>query len=287
LARSILPSSILIEEKIDADTPPITADPVQVHQALMNLCVNARDAMANKGVLTIRLEPRRNLEFECESCRCKLEGDWVDLQVEDTGHGIGPEIRKQIFEPFFTTKEPGKGTGMGLSVVQGVVHQNHGHILVESEPERGTLFHLLFPPANEETETEFSSPLHGDGRPLQDGTALVVDDEPAVLAVTCAMLEHAGLNTVAFHDAEEALARFRRNPKDFDMVVTDQTMPRMTGVELIRQIHQVRPHLPVILCTGFSDHVNEENAAEFGVTAFLRKPVELETLRQVLAQMAD
>ncbi len=288
LARSTLPSSILIEQQVEADTPPITADPVQIHQALMNLCVNARDAMENKGVLQIRLGPRRNLEFECDSCRCKLHGDWVELQVEDTGHGIPPEIREQIFDPFFTTKEPGKGTGMGLAVVQGAVHQNHGHIVVESEPGQGTRFRLLFPPAKTETEEEGHPPPHpGGAHPIRQGTALVVDDEPAVLAVMCALLEHEGLSTIAFHDGEEALEHFRQDPGAFDMVLTDQTMPRMTGVELIRRIHELRPELPVILCTGFSDSVSEENAPDFGITAFLRKPVELGTLRQVLAQLAD
>ena len=212
----------------------------------------------------------------------------MELQVEDTGHGIPPEIREQIFDPFFTTKEPGKGTGMGLAVVQGAVHQNHGHIVVESEPGQGTRFRLLFPPAKTETEEEGHPPPHpGGAHPIRQGTALVVDDEPAVLAVMCALLEHEGLSTIAFHDGEEALEHFRQDPGAFDMVLTDQTMPRMTGVELIRRIHELRPELPVILCTGFSDSVSEENAPDFGITAFLRKPVELGTLRQVLAQLAD
>jgi nitrogen-specific signal transduction histidine kinase/CheY-like chemotaxis protein len=282
LARSTLPSSILIQPVLQNEGLSIIADPVQIHQAMMNLCVNARDAMDSKGVLGIRLQWKRNFEFECSGCRCKASGDWVVITVEDNGPGIPANIREQVFEPFFTTKAPGKGTGMGLAVVQSVVHQNHGHILMESSEGHGTRFHLLFPPAQESDNGPEWQPEREEAPDLLSGNVLVVDDEPAVLSVTCALLDHEGLHAIPFHDAGEALAHFCKDPDAFDLAVVDQTMPRMTGVELIKQLHKTRPTLPVILCTGFSDSVNEKNATNYGITAFLHKPVELRTLRHAL-----
>ena len=288
LLRSTLPSSILLEAQVDADTPQIMGDPVQMHQALMNLCINARDAMNGKGLLTISLHLTRDIEGTCSACHAKLSGDWVALCVSDNGSGIPPEFSQRIFDPFFTTKALGKGTGMGLAVVHGIMLQHHGHVQVETREGVGTTFRLLFPvsdlsdyrdaPRTVSVALNTSSPLQGK--------VLVVDDEPSVLEVICAFLQHEGLQTQAANDSEAALDLFHQSPQAYDLLVVDQTMPKLTGTELVLQIKKLRPDLPIILCTGHSDQISEDNIADYGIDRYLCKPVEratlIETLRALL-----
>jgi PAS domain S-box-containing protein len=286
LLGSTLPSSILIEAQVDGDTPQIMADPVQMHQALMNLCINARDAMDGKGVLRIGLQLKRVIQGSCSTCHADMRGEWVTLTVSDNGSGIPDKIRERIFDPFFTTKEVGRGTGMGLAVVHGIMLQHQGHVQFESRIGTGTQFHLMFPPAAAAAvrETTQAASVADPGKSIS-GSVLVVDDEPAVLQVICAYLEQAGLEIYAAGDSETALERFRDSPEAYDLLVVDQTMPKLTGTELAQQVHRLRPDLPVILCTGHSERINEENIAEFGISRYLRKPVERETLIETLSSL--
>jgi PAS domain S-box-containing protein len=284
LLRSTLPSSILIEAQVDANTPQIMGDPVQMHQALMNLCINARDAMDGKGVLTISLRLTRDIEGICDTCHAKLSGDWVELSVSDNGVGIPRAFSQRIFDPFFTTKELGKGTGMGLAVVHGIMIQHQGHVQIGTREGVGTDFHLLFPVSglSDYQETSQTASVVPNARKPLQGKVLVVDDEPAVLKVICALLEHEGLETRSASDSEAALDLFRQSPQAYDLLVVDQTMPKLTGTELVLQIKRLRPDLPIILCSGHSDQISEDNIADYGIDRYLRKPVERATLIETL-----
>ncbi|MEJ2590164.1 MAG: PAS domain S-box protein [Candidatus Thiodiazotropha sp.] len=287
LLRAILPSSIQIDVRVDDGTPPIMADPVQMHQALMNLCINARDAMEGKGVLGIELRFERDVEGSCSTCHATLAGDWVTLSVLDDGPGIPAEIRERVFDPFFTTKAVDRGTGMGLSVVHDILSQHHGHVQLQTRPGQGARFQLLFPPC-EETDAQAASPSsHGSiPAPLLTGKVLVVDDEPAVRKVICAFLQHEGLATQAVGDSEAALDLIRQSPGEYDLLVVDQTMPKLTGAELAQQVSHLCPDLPIILCTGHSERISAANIDDFGISRYLGKPVEraalIETVRALL-----
>ena len=287
LLRSTLPSSIRIESRVDTDAPQIMADPVQMHQALMNLCINARDAMDGKGVLGIQLGFERNLQGICDACHTNLSGDWVALSVSDNGSGIPKAIRERIFDPFFTTKAVGRGTGMGLSVVHGILLRHHGHVRLQSRAGEGTRFQLLFPPCDE-TEPLTALPTDHSTQPDTplSGKVLVVDDEPAVLQVICGFLQHAGLTTRAAGDSEAALDLIRQSPGEYDLLVVDQTMPKLTGIDLAQQVRRLRPDLPIVLCTGHSERINAGNIADYGIDRYLDKPVEratlIETIRKLL-----
>lgn len=283
LLRSTLPSSILIRQRIESDQLRIMGDPVQIHQAVMNLCVNARDALNGKGTLEIQLGQAHQVELTCSACCTRLEGDWIELSVADDGPGIPEEIRTRIFDPFFTTKEVGKGTGMGLAVIHGILMQHNAHVVVESAIGRGTRFRLFFPPADPQNPfTEDHPATESDGQGRLSGRILVVDDEPTVLKATCALIEHQGLEVVGLSDGQQALDLIQLGDDSFDLLLLDQTMPGLSGTELACRVHQLEPELPVILITGHSDQVNEENAAQFGISRYLRKPVEIPLLQDAL-----
>ena len=287
LLGSTLPSSIQILEQLDTETPPIMGDPVQIHQALMNLCINARDAMQGKGILTIRLGLSRNVQGTCSLSRDRVSGDWVELSVSDNGPGIAPEIADRIFDPFFTTKEVCRRSGIGLAVVHGILLQHHAHVLVEPAKGGGTNMRLLFPPAENQSADNGQDATHvTHATEKLNGRVLVVDDDLSVLRAICALLEQEGLDAQGESSASLALEQIKKNPGANDLLLLDQTMPELTGVELIREVRRLGIKTPTILCTGYSDHVNEENAAQFGINQFLRKPLDrmqlLDTIKSLL-----
>ena len=210
-------------------------------------------------------------------------GRYVTLAVSDTGHGMDEEIKKKLFEPFFTTKEKGQGTGMGLAVVYGIVKAHHGGITVESEPGRGSTFTVYLPcyesPAKPEQKSD-SLTLGGTER------ILFVDDEEALVELGEHMLQRLGYDVVGKTDGTEALKTFAEHPRRFDLVITDQTMPAMTGALLAGKLRAIRPDIPIILCTGYSDTVSPEEAKSMDIQAFLMKPLSrievAETIRRVL-----
>jgi len=263
---------------------------VQLDQVLLNLAINARDAMAGAGRLTIRLRPSSVHDVVCSSCRKHVSGDFVELAVSDTGQGIGPEVIDRMFEPFFSTKEVGKGSGMGLAMVHGIVHDHGGHILVESVAGRGSTFRVLLPPMPVDAA---GAAGQSGGQPIVAarsrlaGHVLVVDDEESVAGYMKELLETWGLGVTAAATPARALDLFRRAPQRFDLVVTDLTMPGMTGLEVARAIAAVDASVPIILVTGYAEGVTQERLAAANVSALVRKPIEPDPLRKLLeAQLA-
>jgi PAS domain S-box-containing protein len=279
LMRSTLPSSIEFDTEFDMALPSVLLDLVQLEQVLMNLCINARDAMQGVGMLHIALKQTTHRDGACTSCHQPLHGNYVELTVRDTGPGIAPEVVERMFEPFFSTKEVGKGSGMGLSTVHGIVHEHGGHIIVESKPGSGATFRVLFKPMSHTegksgAEATESSASATEVRQLK-GRVLVVDDEPAVGEFMGELLESWGLEVTIKPNGPEAEALFAENPQHFDLVVTDQTMPKMTGTELAQRLLAKRPALPVILYTGYTERLTEEQTRRAGIRALVTKPVDI------------
>ena len=283
LLRPTLPSTITIKQQLDASTRIINADPTQFHQIVLNLCTNAFHAMEKTGgTLAITL---KDCELSREDLHLQPEvqpGKFVRLAIADSGPGIAPEIRAKIFEPYFTTKEVGKGTGMGLAIVHGIIRQYGGFITCDSTPDQGTVFSLYFP-AIEAAQVE--AVLPGEQIPRGRERILFVDDEELLVDLGKTMLERLGYAVTIRNDSREALALFERKPDDFDVVITDQTMPGMTGMELARQMLQIRPGVPIILCTGYSNLINEEQAKENGIRGFALKPLTKKDVSLLLRQV--
>jgi PAS domain S-box-containing protein len=277
LLRSTLPSSVELATDVPREVPQVMLDPVHADQILLNLCINARDAMDGRGAIRVRLAAADGGGAVCASCRRRVAGAFVELAVSDTGPGIAPEVAERIFEPFFTTKEVGKGSGMGLATVHGIVHEHGGHVVVESVPGRGTTFRVLFPAlasSGRGAGPADAGARGGTTRPRLAGRVLVVDDEESVGEFMRELLESWGLEATFVPTPAEALDAFGRSPEDFDLVITDQTMPQMTGIQLARELCAVRAEVPVVLYTGFADAGAEEKARAAGIVAQLRKPVD-------------
>ncbi|NPV04930.1 MAG: PAS domain S-box protein [Syntrophaceae bacterium] len=284
--RSSLPATIDISVESAVSHSVILADPARIHQVIMNLCTNAAHAMrAAGGRLCIRVDnaapPAGALPG---GTRCGATGAFVRLSVSDTGHGIDPSILDRIFDPFFTTKPPGEGTGLGLSVVHGIVKNLGGAVLVHSEPGRGSTFDVFIPALG--TAGPRPEPPAG---PLPRGTerVLLVDDEAPLAEALSRMLTALGYRVTAVQDGPAALRLFREDPGGFDLVITDMTMPRMTGAELACEILRCRPGTPVILCTGYSDCIGEAEALAMGIRRFLLKPLFLGQLALEVRAVLD
>ncbi len=271
LLRPSLPTTIAIEQKISPKAGPVHIDPTQLHQILMNLCTNAFHAMEERGGnLSITLNNTLLDADNLPSTMHAKPGNYVELMVSDTGSGIPASIRNRIFDPFFTTKEMGKGTGMGLSIVHGIVTGYNGFIDVESTPGSGTTFRIFLPMAAQADIQERS-----ESEPVPQGSEhiLFVDDEEVLAEMVESMLERLGYRVTVRTSSLEALNTFRNHPDLFDVVITDQTMPGMTGLDLARRILTLRPNMPIILCTGYSTLISEEEAKAYGIRAFALKPL--------------
>jgi PAS domain S-box-containing protein len=284
MLRATLPSTVDIAVRVEND-PSALVDPVQAHQILLNLCINARDAMNETGRIDVAARRARLPITSCASCRRTFSGEFVEIAVSDSGGGIPQDVVERMFEPFFTTKEIGQGTGMGLSIVHGVVHENGGHVLVDSRRGNGTTFRVLLPLADDSTG---SAPSGQEGRravraPLR-GRVLLVEDEQSVLGFMRELLQGWGLTVVAARDPADALDWFKREPDRFDLVLTDQTMPGMTGLELARALVAERPELPILLYSGRSELLSMEVAAAAGIRRLLPKPVEPAALHAALRE---
>lgn len=274
LLRASLPTTIQIRQDIRSDRDTVLADPTQIHQILMNLCTNAAHAMrGSKGELKIGLAPVEVTPFDALNVHHGLPpGMYLNLTVGDTGIGMDQAVMERIFDPFFTTKKPGEGTGMGLSVVHGIVKSCGGAITVKSDPGKGTEFNIYFPLLVEEVRGE---PSEAEAGRIPGGTerVLFVDDEEVLVQVGREMLTGLGYEVVGRTSSLEALELFRARPDRFDLVIADMTMPNMTGIELFREITRIRPGMPVVLCSGFSETMMHENARAIGVNEFVMKPI--------------
>ncbi len=289
LLRVSLPTTIEMQQHMAQDVGAVLADPTQMHQVLMNLCTNAAHAMRDtNGVLHIGLD---TVEIDAAAAAALPPlhpGPHVRLTVRDTGHGMAPEVIERIFDPFFTTKGVGEGTGMGLSVVHGILVHHGGAITVESTPGQGTTFAIYLPRIEATVENEDGTE---EEIPPAQGCILFVDDDVMLARLGQATLEQLGYEVVCHTSSIKALEVFRAMPQRFDLVITDQTMPHMTGEHLSGELRRIRPDIPIILCTGFSHMINAEKARALGIDAFCLKPVlarELAvTIQQVLARSSE
>lgn len=284
LLRSTIPSSVDIQQDLDRQCPTIKADPTQLHQVLMNLCTNAAHSMDDKGTLTISL---REVKLNSSDARRRgniQPGSYAMLTVTDSGKGMSPEVVERIFDPFFTTKKVGEGTGMGLSVVHGIVQNHGGAISVESRPGQGTTFMVYFPAIKEAPAVikDIDAPKH-----LGDERILFVDDEEDLASLVAEMLRLHGYQVTSMTSGIAALETFTAAPHDFDMVITDQTMPKISGMDLAEALLKVRPDLPIILCTGYSAKISHEAAAKIGIAEYFLKPFNAKELLRSIRKVLD
>jgi PAS domain S-box-containing protein len=270
LLKSSIPSSVIIVAELPKDTSPVMADPTQIHQAVLNLATNAVHAMNRKGTLTIKLYRQFLTDGEHGLSGSMHPGEYTVIEVSDTGCGMDTTTLSRAFEPFFTTKGVGEGTGMGLSVVLGVVQSHHGDILVRSELGKGTTIRLFLPAAEDAEELShnktITAAISGHER------ILFVDDEPSLVDLAVNILPPLGFTVHGFLKSVEALAFYADHRSEIDLLITDQTMPEMTGLELIAKIHEIEPDLPVILCTGYSNEVDIEKTGTLGIQRLVMKP---------------
>ncbi|MBU8911596.1 MAG: response regulator, partial [Desulfobacterales bacterium] len=285
LIRSTIPTTIDIIQDTQTDCGVIKADPTQIHQVVMNLATNAFHAMEDDGgELSVSLKEVELGQYDIISPDME-PGAYACLTVSDTGTGMDKNITQKIFDPFFTTKEQGKGTGMGLSVVHGIVKSMGGAIHVYSEPGKGSKFTVYFPiekSSFEKLETPTKEPVRGGTERI-----LLVDDEEAILTMEKQMLERLGYQVVSRTSSIEALEAFRSSPDKFDLVITDMAMPNMAGDKLSAELIKIRPGIPILLCTGFSETMSGEKAASLGIKGFLMKPIVMTVLAHKIREALD
>ncbi len=280
LLRSTLPTTIDIKIDIDSTLDNVMADPTHIHQIIMNLSTNAAHAMQkNGGTLHVSVQNTTLPDPSTDGAVDLKPGPYLRLTVRDTGHGIPHDILEAMFDPYFTTKPYGEGTGLGLAVVQGIVKNYGGSIKVSSEPGLGAIFDILLPSIRGRRHPASEDPV-----PLPVGSEriLYVDDELPLVEMGQKMLENLGYKVVARTSSVEALELFRRKPDSFDLMITDMTMPNMTGDKLARAVMEIRPDMPVILCTGYSNQMTKVQAKELGIRTFLFKPVVMEKLAHAI-----
>jgi signal transduction histidine kinase/ActR/RegA family two-component response regulator len=286
LLRATIPSSIEIECNIDEFCGLIKGDPTQIHQIIMNLCTNAYHAMQETGgKLEVSLK-EIDISYEQSIERVGMKvGKHIELQVKDSGHGMDPQVIERIFEPYYTTKKQGKGTGLGLSVIHGIVKNHGGDITVSSQPGNGSSFKVYLPIIDEvEEEIQADEPLieiNGKER------ILLIDDEQQIIDIERQILERLGYTVTSKTDSQEALEEFAAQPDHFDLVITDMTMPKMTGDQLAQRMMDIKPQIPVILCTGFNEAISEEKALAMGIDKFVMKPVVKDELASTIRKVLD
>jgi PAS domain S-box-containing protein len=285
LLRSSLPTTIDIQQDIDSETGFIFADPTQIHQILMNLGTNAYHAMEETGgALSVSVKSKEISEQDLVGSPHIKPGNYMELSVRDNGPGIPVEIQEKIFDPYFTTKATGKGTGMGLAIVHGIVKSYGGFITCDSQVGKGTTFKILLPVFAGHADTE-SKPA--EVIPAGTEHILFIDDETILVEMARNMLERLGYAVTARTGSFEALTTFQNQPDAFDLVITDQTMPGMTGIDLARRMLQIRPGLPIILCTGYSSQVSKEKAKSYGINGFAMKPLTRKDIAALIRKMLD
>ena len=277
LLRATLPATIRLEEAFADDLPTVLADPTQIHQIVMNLGTNAAHAMNDRpGRLRVMLEKVVIDEQMAKGNASLHPGLYARLTVSDTGSGMNAETVQRIFEPFFTTKPPGEGTGLGLSVVHGIMRNHEGAVTVYSQPGEGTVFHMYFPAYAHDASDAVARPAEvpkGSGERI-----LFVDDEKPLALLGQSLLESLGYVVMAGTQVQEMLARVKADPAGFDLIVTDLAMPEMTGTEFAAQILKIRPDLPIILATGYTASLTFERAQALGIRELLIKPLTRESL---------
>ncbi|MCP4414647.1 MAG: response regulator [Gammaproteobacteria bacterium] len=286
LIKSMIPSSITINHQFEKELKKIQINPIALHQVILNLMVNAKDAISEQlGEITVRSYQSLQKRAKCLSCHKNFSGNYLCIEVTDTGSGIPSELMERIFDPFFTTKNIGRGTGMGLSVVHRILHDVNAHICGSSNPVKGTTLRLYFPPDstpedgldnNNKLTTENSGPI-GHGEHI-----MVVDDDIPLSLLYEEILTGYCYKVSRFDNSQVALEHFLEQQNKFSLILSDQTIPFMTGEEMARQMLSKRPDIPIIICTGYSEVLNEEKACEMGIKAILKKPVDMYQLLELI-----
>ncbi|MGW8367141.1 MAG: PAS domain S-box protein [Gammaproteobacteria bacterium] len=285
LMRSTLPSSLELITELDERAPVCVTDPMQLEQVVMNLIINARDAAGRTGRISVKLRRHEDAGAICASCRHKVTGQYVEIAIGDNGDGIPHEIQERIFEPFFSTKEVGKGSGMGLAMAHGIVHEYDGHILLDSSPGAGSTFRILLPICCSDDwgpASEVDNDAERGQTALLSGHVAVVDDEPAVAEFMQDRLRSWGLTVSVFDDPESAINTLCADGASLDLAILDYTMPRFGGLDVAQRLLRQYPDLPVIIYTGFAEGLTEQQALEAGARALLRKPLDMRQLHETL-----
>jgi CheY-like chemotaxis protein len=280
LLATSLPSALHLERRLDASDTAVVGDATRLHQVAMNLCTNALQAMEHGGVLTVVLDRVSVPEYRVLSHATLAPGSYVRLSVSDTGSGIPPAVLERMFDPFFTTKRVGDGTGLGLSLVHGIVADFGGAIDVATQASTGTTFTVWLPAAGE-TPRPLDEPA-GELARGEGETVMVVDDERPLVALAEETLAALGYEPAGFDSSRAALEAFRAEPGRYDLVLTDETMPDMSGLELAGEILRVRPGLPIVLMSGYSGAQLAERASAAGVAQLLRKPLVARDIAEAL-----
>jgi PAS domain S-box-containing protein len=271
LLRSSVPTNVAILPRLETDRDQVMADPTQMHQILLNLCGNAAYAMQDTGgTMTITLADVRPGDTALPPEDLGKAERFVRLSVADNGPGIDPDVAERVFDPFFTTKRQGEGTGMGLAMVHGIVKRHDGYLELENRPGHGATFHVFLPRSSEMARPETDIPAD---LVFREGRILFVDDEKPLTDIGRELLESCGFEVVTRTSSVEALEAFKFKARDFDLIITDQSMPNMTGMEFAREVLKIRPDIPIILCTGFSDAVSYERLRDIGIGDFIMKPI--------------
>ena len=286
ILRHALPENIAFNVSIDPGTPAPAIAAGEMNEVLMSLVLNARDALWNGGRISVTVGRLRSGAGGrlCASCRGAVKGDFFSLSISDTGHGIEPSIRDHLFDPFFTTRDPGKGVGLGLAMVHDIVHAHNGHVLIDAPDGGGTCFTVLLPVRTGATrhlpqEKLGSLVVSGVGKRV-----LVVEDEDLVRGYLVDVLENDGFDVTEASSGDAALALFERNPDGFDLLLTDQVMPGISGIELARRLHELRPDLPVIICSAYSPEDIAPIAAHLGIRDVLSKPLRVSDMRAAVTR---
>lgn len=287
LLQSLLPSSITLTLSAEAPLPPAWIDPLQIEQVVMNLCINSRDAMKEQGEMHIQLRQSHQEQTLCASCQANFSGVHLELAVTDSGSGIPEAIRTRIFEPFFTTKGTGQGSGMGLAMVHGIVHEYGGHIQVSDHHPHGTVFRIFLPVMPHTGESAL--PVHTSRSPETQlcGRVLLVDDDALAGDFMADQLMEWGLEVRHFANPVEAQAFWNSQPDQWDVLILDQVMPGKTGLQLAEEMLALHPGLPIILYSGYSEKLNPVTVRRYGIKALLQKPVDVHELHLLLKEILD
>lgn len=285
IIKTLKPPDVIIQLEIDPECDPILSNPTQINQLVINLCTNAFHSMREKGgVLTLSLKKIAIDSTTAKKFYTLHQGSYLRLSVSDTGHGMDPKIVDKIFEPSFSTKGTGEGFGLGLAIVRDIVKTHKGEIVVDTKPGKGTTFHMYFPITKKRTKktAHKAEKIKGGNENI-----LLVDDEQSIAEMLSISLQRLGYNVTALTSSLKALEKFQDSPNNFDIVITDQIMPGLSGDLLVIELLKIKPDIPIIICTGFSEEINKEKATELGIKEFLLKPFTRLQLCQTIRNILD